>query len=308
MDGYTFARGDASLHVHHWPAADARASCLVIHGIAEHGARYARLATDLVEQGFSVHAPDLRGHGLSAKQGSFGHLADHDGWQEVVADLTALVDKLAGDGLPVVLIGHSMGSFLVQELISTIGDRLQAAVLSGSNGPLSGIDALGPLVTRIARRLSGSRGHSRVIHRMTFAKYNKPFEPGLNEFEWLSRDMDAQQAYIDDPLCGFEATTQTWRDMMVAYQELHTPERLAKIPKDLPLYAFCGDHDLVSDGGRGVERLLVAWQGAGLRNVSYRIYPEGRHEMLNELNWREVHRDLIAWLDEVVPADARESA
>ncbi len=308
MDGTTFSRGDASLHVHRWVPEDARAACLIIHGIAEHGARYARLADELSGHGFAVYAPDLRGHGLSAREGSYGHLADDDGWNAVVGDLEALVAKLRADheGQPLVVIGHSMGSFLAQELMTRV--PLDGVVLSGSNGPLAGVDALGPLVARVARRLSGKRGHSRIIQRMTFEKYNKPFEPGLNEFEWLTRDMDAQQAYIDDPLCGFEATTQTWRDMMVAYQDLHTPERLAAIPDHLPVYVFCGDHDLVSDGGRGVQRLLDAYQGAGLTNVSFRVYPEGRHEMLNELNWREVHRDLIGWLDEVVPSEARESA
>lgn len=291
------------VHVHRWlPDDDVRGVVQIAHGLAEHGARYGPVAEVLTAAGYAVYADDHRGHGrTAASDEDLGFFAEHRGWTKVLDDLRLLNEAVKAEhpGAPAFLLGHSMGSFLAQQFLFTFPGAIDGAVLSGSNGPAGVLADIGAVVARVERLRLGSRGRSKVLHTMSFGAYNKPFEPARTEFDWLSRDPDVVDAYIADPRCGFVATTQLWIDLLGGLRVIAQPEHVDRIPKDLPIHIFSGEVDPVG-GAKGVAALVDLYADAGLTRVSHRVYLDGRHEMMNEVNREEVLGDLVAWLDRTV--------
>ena len=288
------------VHVCRWlPDSAPRAVFQIAHGLAEHAARYGRLAQALTAQGFAVYANDHRGHGQTAPSGDHGFFAESDGWRKCVGDLWTLNRRIAADhpGLPIILLGHSMGSFMAQDFVADHSDAIAGLVLSGSNGPPPAIAALGRMIARIERLRQGARGKSALLQAMMFGEFNKPFKPARTEFDWLSRDPAEVDAYVADPLCGFEFSNQLAVDLLDALGGLLKPERLARIRKGLPVYIFSGSDDPV---GANLKALADAYRLAGLTKVEMRIYPGARHETLNETNRDEVTADLAAWSETAV--------
>jgi alpha-beta hydrolase superfamily lysophospholipase len=290
------------LYVSGWAVDSPKAVVQVLHGMAEYGSRYARLAEALAAAGYTTYAHDHRGHGKSVPDGSPpGHMADNDSWNHIVEDAHGVNREIATrhPGLPIIVFGHSMGSFVLQQLLFEHPGDMVAAALSASNGKPPAIAALGKLIARIERARVGKRHPSPVLQRLTFGGYNKAFAPSRTEFDWLSRDSEEVDKYIADPLLGFAVSTQTWLDMLNALNRIANPSNVTKIPKEMPLYLFAGDRDPVGDSGKGMTRLRDAYQRAGISDVRLKLYPDGRHEMLNEANRQEVMADFIAWCDEV---------
>jgi alpha-beta hydrolase superfamily lysophospholipase len=294
----------APLFVYRWlPDGPAKAVVQVVHGLAEHAARYRRLAAALTAAGYAVYAGDLRGHGRTARSADeLGLFALAEGWRKTLDDIWQINRRAAADrpGLPLVLLGHSMGSFLTQYVMSEHGEALAAVVLSGSNGKPPAIAGVGRLVARLERLRIGPRGHSALLFGLGLAPLNKPFAPARTPFDWLSRDPAEVDAYVADPLCGFNPRVQLWIDLTDALADMATPQRIARIPKHLPIYVVAGTRDPVSANTKGLERLLAAYRAAGLDRVAHRFYADGRHELFNETNREEVTRDLIRWLDGVL--------
>lgn len=284
--------------------AEVRAAMHVAHGMAEHAGRYARFAEALTRAGFVVYANDHRGHGKTASPSELGHLGGAGAWHQCLDDLRALVraEKAAHAGLPFVLMGHSMGSLMVQELLFDLSPELDAAILSGSNGKPTPLAAAGRLVARAERLRVGPRGVSKLLGKLSFEAFNKALAPNRTAFDWLSRDEAEVDLYVDDPLCGFDCTTATWIEILDALGRIASPEKQARIRKDLPLYVITGAEDPANDKGRGVRQLLASYQRAGLVDVTSRFYEGARHELLNETNRDEVTRELVAWLEKKLPA------
>jgi alpha-beta hydrolase superfamily lysophospholipase len=280
------------------PEGRPRAIVQIAHGLSEHSARYARLASALNAAGYGVYAADLRGHGPKAV-GDLGHFADEGGWDKVVGDLWTLNRLIAAEqpGTPIVFLGHSLGSFLGRGFIAEHSDALAGAALSGSNGKPPAIATLGRAIARAERLRLGKRGKSQIIFQMWFGDFNKAFKPARTAFDWLSRDEKEVDAYVADPLCGSPFSTQLAIDVLDALPRVTSPESLAKIRKDMPIYVFSGERDPV---GANIRGLIADLKAAGFTRLTTRIYPGARHETLNELNRDEVTRDLIAWLDGVV--------
>lgn len=294
------------LFVRCWsPDTEPKASLLIAHGLAEHGGRYAWVAERFVAQGYEVWAPDHRGHGQSVPPGGVqGFPGEARGWDAAVEDLVTLGEQLKErvDGRPNLLLAHSMGSFYAQQLLWQVPRLFHAVALSGSNGPPPAIAALGRLVARVERARLGPRGKSALLHRLSFGDFNRPFEPARTPMDWLSRDEASVDAYLADPDCGFVATTEHWVTMLDALGGLLSPRRLERLPKELPLYLVAGSRDPVGNMGRGVERLAERYREAGLRNVTVRLWPEARHEVLNERNREEVLGELLTWCAAVARA------
>ena len=300
---FTLATPDGvSLFVYRWlPDGPPKAVVQIAHGLAEHAARYARLAEALTGAGYAVYADDHRGHGRTAKTpAELGLFAERDGWKKCIGDLWLINRRIAADhpGVPIVLLGHSLGSFMAQYFISEHGDALAAAVLSASNGKPPPIAPIALMLARFERLRLGQRGHSPLMQALFFGAFNKPFAPARTPFDWLSRDPAEVDKYIADPLCGFESTVQLYIDLLEGLRDTAHPGRQARIPKNLPIYIFNGSRDPVGDN---IDQLLSAYRAAGIRQVVHKVYPDARHETLNETNRDEVTRDLIAWLDGVVP-------
>lgn len=301
---FTYRTTDGlDVHVHAWPVDGPRGIVQIAHGMAEHGARYAPLARALNAAGISVFAQDHRGHGKTLRPGGPpGHLADENGWNRAVADLHGINRAIAHrhPEAPIVVLGHSMGSFMVQQLMYQHPGDMVAAVLSGSNGKPPPIAQAGRPVARAERRRLGGRAVSPLLHRLSFEGFNDRFEPARTEFDWLSRDPEQVDAYVADPLCGFAVTTQTWVDLLDGLDALAQPRNLRRIPRDLPVLLFSGSDDPVGDFGDGVDRLLEGYRSVGLVDLTRTLYPGGRHEMLNEVNRAEVQDDLLRFVERVL--------
>jgi alpha-beta hydrolase superfamily lysophospholipase len=288
--------------VHCWePDAGAPKAVLQIaHGMAEHGARYARVAERLTAAGYAVYANDHRGHGRTASTpADLGYFADHDGFRRVVRDMVALSERIAQDrpGLPLFLLGHSMGSLFLRAYLFSDAARLAGVVISGTSGQSSFLAKLGGGLAKMARWRVGPRGRSKLLQLASIGAYNLAFRPNRTACDWLSRDNAEVDKYIADPLCGFELTVQGWIDVYDCLLAIEREEDIARLPKDLPVYVFAGALDPVGgDNARG-RWLIEALRRAGMRDVTTRFYPEARHETLNELNRDEVERDLLGWLD-----------
>ena len=298
------ADNGGELFVYRWlPQRPPRAAVQIAHGLVEHAGRYARLAQALTDAGYAVYANDHRGHGRTTRTSEdLGFFAESDGWRKCVDDLWQLNRRIAADhpGVPIVLIGHSMGSFMAQHFISEHGDALAGVVLSGSGGKPSPLAMAGRMVARIERLRVGARGKSALIQALSFGAFNKRFEPARTPFDWLSRDQAEVDKYAADPLCGFPASVQLWIDMLDALGDVTAAPRQARIPKRLAVYVVAGTRDAVSGNTKSLEQLLAAYRDAGLERVTHHFYPDARHELFNETNREEVTRDMIAWLDGVV--------
>jgi len=276
----------------------------VAHGLAEHGVRYARFAEALTAAGYHVYANDHRGHGKTAQRDEdLGLFAEHGGWRRGIDDLIFHVRRECGahPGLPVVIFGHSMGSFMVQQLIAEHGELFTAAILCGSNGRPDALATAGRAIARVERARLGPRGRSRLLNSLSFDGFNKPFRPNRTAFDWLSRDPAEVDRYVADPRCGFIATNSLFVDLVDALPELSRPALQARIPKNLPVFIVAGAEDPVSRRTAGLQQLLRAYRVAGLTNVSHRFYPGARHEILNETNRDEVTRDIVAWIEANTP-------
>lgn len=302
--------GDGTaLFVRHWHAGQApRAALMIAHGMAEHSARYARLAAALVAEGFAVYALDQRGHGRTAERGMLGHYADAGGWTKVVGDLATLNHHIRRQHphTPILLLGHSMGSYIGQAYLMQHSCSLQGAILSGSNYQPLPVYQAASLITRFERWRLGPTGRSRLIDFLSFGSFNKAFKPNRTAFDWLSRDPAEVDKYVSDPLCGFVCTTQLWCDLMQGLQQITPIENLAQIDSELPLLVIGGACDPVSAGKR-LGDLAGALRSAGLQDVELKIYPEARHELLNESNRDEVTAHLRDWLERALARGRRAS-
>ncbi|MES2821174.1 MAG: alpha/beta hydrolase [Pseudomonadota bacterium] len=296
------ARDAASLHVNHWlPEQPPKAVVMISHGVAEHSERYARLAQSLVAAGYAVYAHDQRGHGRTAERGVLGHYADQDGWNKVVNDLADLNRHIRQQhpDAPIFLLGHSMGSYISQSYLIQHSDSLQGAVLSGSNYQPVALYRAAILLARFERWRQGPTGRSALLEYLSFNSFNKAFTPTRTTHDWLSRDPLEVDKYVEDPLCGFRWTNQLWLDMLGGMQYITPRKHLAHVDNALPLLVIGGARDPISQGKR-LEDLVKALRQSGNRDVQLKIYPDARHELLNESNRDEVMADLVQWLDQAL--------
>lgn len=273
----------------------------IVHGMAEHIERYDHFARFLNEKGFVVVGNDHRGHGKSlAFEGDTGIFAEKDGWDLVVNDVRKVTLQLKDQhrGLPLFLLSHSMGSFIARDYISRWGSDFNGVILSGTgNQPPSMIGILGFLV-KIELFFRGLRHRSSFFNDLSFGSYNKPYGPEApTPFEWLSRDRQQVDLYVNDPLCGYICTTAHYRDLAEGLKRVCSPEIYGKIPKDLPVFLYSGDEDPVGGiKGSLVRQVCENYRKAGLEDLSIQFNPGGRHESLNETNREEVYGIFLDWM------------
>lgn len=282
--------GGVRLATYHWePEGDPRAVVQLVHGMGEHAGRYARVAERLVAEGFAVWAHDTRGHGRTAVERggeqALGRVGA-EGWGEFVADIGRVgsAAREAHPGLPLAVVGHSLGSFATQQWLLGASVDVDAAVLSGT----AAVDLLEPAVDLDAE--------------MDLSAFNGPFEPARTEFDWLTRDEAVVDAYVADPWCGFSIDAAAVRACFEAGRALADPARVAEVRDDLPVYVVVGDADPLNAGLALVTPVVERLEAAGLSDVTLVAHPGARHEVLNETTRAEVLDGLVAWLDRVLPA------
>ena len=296
------ANDRSRLYVNQWmPEGPAKAVVMLSHGMAEHSGRYARLAEALCGAGYGLYALDQRGHGRTADEGTLGLYAETDGWNKVVGDLASLNQHIGQQqpGLPIILLGHSMGSYIAQAYLLHHSASLHGAILSGSNFQPVALYGAARVIARVERLRQGLRGRSALIEFLSFGSFNKAFKPTRTAFDWLSRDPTEVDTYINDPLCGFRCTNQLWIDLLGGLQQISKASNLSQIDPGLPILVMGGECDPVSEGKR-LKSLAHALREAGCQNLQLNIYPQARHEVFNETNRDEVTADVLKWLDQAL--------
>lgn len=287
------------------------ATIQIAHGMGEHRRRYTGLAEALTHQGYAVYASDHRGHGKTQTTDNPGAMGQN-GWRHTLADMNQLAEFASRQhpGKPAILLGHSMGAALAQQYIGLYGDPLSGVVLSGSPGFMPTAQLLlGEFLARIEALRIGADTPSELLQKSLFGKNNEPFTIGgsnsektvlseeeITGYEWLSKDRVEVEAYVNDPNCGFVLTPRSLADMFHGMRKAKSVDAVLAIPRNLPIYLFSGADDPVHNDEAGLNALLSCYRSTGLR-VDYKLYPDGRHEMLNETNRVEVVADLISWLD-----------
>lgn len=296
------ANDRSRLYVNQWlPDGPPKALVMLSHGMAEHSGRYARLAEALCGAGYGVYALDQRGHGRTADEGTLGLYAEKDGWNKVVGDLASLNQHIGQQqpGVPIVLLGHSMGSYIAQAYLLHHSASLHGAILSGSNFQPVALYGAARVIARVERLRQGLRGRSALIEFLSFGSFNKAFKPTRTAFDWLSRDPTEVDTYINDPLCGFRCTNQLWVDLLGGLQQISKASNLSQIDPGLPILVMGGEYDPVSEGKR-LKSLAHALREAGCQNLQLNLYPQARHEVFNETNRDEVTADVLKWLDQAL--------
>lgn len=254
----------------------------ITHGMGEHALRYGHVAQALTDAGYVVYAQDHRGHGANVGSGEPGDLGE-GGWQGLVDDIGLLsaIVRAEHPDVPLILLGHSMGSFAVQQYLLDHSSDVDGVVLTGT----AVIDLLEPALD--------------LDQPLDLAMFNAAFQPARTDYDWLSRDEAVVDAYVADPLCGFGIDPASAKGMFVGARRLADPAQVASLRDSLPVYIAVGEADPVNGGLTLLHPLVNRIKEAGLTDVTVVTYPEGRHEILNETNKDEVIGSLIAWVKRV---------
>ncbi|MBU0488166.1 MAG: lysophospholipase [Bacteroidetes bacterium] len=276
-----------------------KAVCVIVHGMAEHSFRYVRFAEALTEQGFAVYSHDLPGHGRSvAYSGVTGHFADENGWSVCLEILKNFILKVQKEnpGLPLLIIGHSMGSLLVRSLLAVEEIKPAAVVISGTSHPPGILVSFGKMLASHQVRRNGAQYKNKLLNKLSFENFNKRFSRGKTDFDFLSRDEAEVEKYVDDPFCGFHCTAAFYYDLFSGFALIRSHSPLEKLDKTTPVLILSGLNDAVGGFGKQVKKVISQLQHSGFSKVSVKLYPEGRHEMLNETNREEVTQDILEWI------------
>ncbi len=272
----------------------------ICHGMAETALRYERFAGKLCGEGYAVFAYDQRGHGRTARAlENVGYIADGNGMDILVEDLlqaTGIARKEC-PGLPVFLFAHSMGSFVGQRFIQLYGGDLRGVVLSGSNGRQGIMLTLGGIAANAEVKKAGRKTRSPKLTALSFGSFNKAFRPNRTDYDWLSRDNAEVDKYVNDPYCGGIFTAGFFADLIVFLKKIQKPENVRLIPVALPVLLMAGAKDPVSNSGKGVLTLKKTYKDLGVKDLVCTLYPDARHETLNETNREEVMSDVLAWFN-----------
>jgi alpha-beta hydrolase superfamily lysophospholipase len=293
-----------SIHASVWsPPNSASRVIQIFHGLGEHRGRYARFAAQAAARNMAVVAHDHRGHGADAAEP--GYFADENGWSLLSDDGLQVLKsmKTRFPDAPMVLLGHSMGSYIAQYFSMHHGERLDALVLSASTWPDKSKLIPGRIIAKLESWRLGRRGKSTLLNKLGFGDFNRAFQPARTDLDWLSRDPAEVDAYIADPLCGGPYSCGLWLDLMGGLLSIASDDALKKIPASLPMLLTGGAADPVG-GAAGIARLAEHYRATGHDNLDEKIYADGRHEMLNETNREEFVHDLLDWIERQLPVVA----
>lgn len=301
---FTFpsADGKTAIHAVEWlPEGQPRAVLQISHGVAEYILRYAPFAEYLTARGFAVAGHDHLGHGDSVAQGETRlYFGPKGSWDWVVADLYTRRNLLGKrfPGIPCFLLGHSMGSFLARTYLIRYPGTVDGAIIMGTGQMSPATISAGRAIAALEKRKVGECQSTPLVDRLAFGAYNKRFAPTRTGFDWLSLDPGNVDRYIADPLCGGNPSLGLFLEMLGGLRFISRRENLRKMNANTPILFVSGAMDPVGDCGKGVQRAYRSFQRAGARDVSIQLYPELRHEILNEACREDIYRDLYRWLSE----------
>ena len=290
------------IHTLHWfaclPDGDARAAMLIVHGMAEYKERYGKTAADMANAGIACYCYDQLGHGQTrTDESENGFFGQKDGVKNILNDVHAMVGLVKANhpGLKLVLLGHSMGSFIVRYYTTEFAD-IDALVVSGTSGGNPGCGP-GILLCKASAKLHGPKYIDKFIDGIAMGGNSSKFkDEELPEQAWLSRDIEIRKDMREK---SFIFTVTGLKDMFEMLKYVSDKKWYEKYPKKIPVYLFSGSDDPIGDYGVGFMKVVNGLKDAGA-NIQYKLYKDGRHEMLNEINRDEVVADLVRYIESVL--------
>ncbi|TXL64963.1 alpha/beta hydrolase [Cerasibacillus terrae] len=290
-------KDDVPLHVIKWFQKEQKPKAIIqlSHGMVEHIDRYDEFAKFLVSKQIYVYGNDHRGHGETGKnQGLLGYFSGSDGFRKVADDLYEVTKKIKKDypHTPIILLGHSMGSFLARKYIQTYSEELDGVILSGTTYASLIETKLGKVLAAQAR----PKEKAELLNKLIFGTYNKGISKPNTEFDWLSRDTKSVQAYMDDPLCGFVPTGRFFYDLFTGLEMIHDTQLNQHIRRKLPMLFISGDKDPVGKNARNIWKAAQVYHDLNMENIMVTLVHGGRHEILNETNKSEVYSFIFQWI------------
>lgn len=277
----------------------------ISHGVGEHAGRYKSIAKALRKSGFDVYANDHRIHGKSVK--SKYHLGFYDGddyFTDAVEDMHEFskIIKKENPNQKIILFGHSMGSLLSREYVTKYGKDLDGLILSGTANFMNALGNFGLLSAKFISKINGKHRSNELLKNIFFKHFNKKFKPNRTNVDWISSDEKQVDLFEADPLRIEDFSLSVYLDILRGSKKINSHETFENTPKHLPILIFSGDRDPVGEMGKGVKKVAKNYKKAGLTDVTLKLYPGGRHEMLNEKNRKEVQKDILNWLEDRVLA------
>lgn len=291
------------IHGYRWyvPGMEIKGVLQMVHGMQEYIERYEELAEYMALAGYFVIGHDHLGHGGSVSDPSeLGYVGKHGAilWLRDIE----LVRKMAAScapKAPYILLGHSMGSFLVRRYLIYHGKRVDGAVIMGTGQQPWMLVKAGTGLACLLMLRGGSRGHSRLLNHMTCSGFAKRYPDNARTGSWLSRDPQVLVSALQDPKMNFEFTLNAFESLFQTVEEVVDPKRAAKMPKDLPLLVLSGSEDPVGDNGKGVRRFEAMLEQIGMRQVTCTLYPKNRHELIHDLDREQVMKDILDWCGQI---------
>ncbi|MDD3191630.1 MAG: lysophospholipase, partial [Bacilli bacterium] len=263
-----------------------------------HITRYEGFARYMAANNFIVVGYDQRGHGLTLQSmENMGYMSDIDNFEILVSDLFSVSEYVKNKfpELPVFILGHSMGSFVLQRFVQMHGNDINGAIFSGSALNKGLLINVGYFLASLITKCKGRRYRSKLMDNLSLGPFNKPFKPNRTKVDWLSRDEEIVDQYVKDEYCGQLFTVSYFKDLSNGFKTIN--KNFEIIPKNLPMYLFSGAEDPVGGQGKLSKKLYDVYKEAGMMDVEFKLYPGGRHEMLNEINKEDVYQDILKWLN-----------
>lgn len=291
----------SKLHVISWKGNETNSKVIhILHGMAEHCARYDDFARFLVEQGYTVYAHDHRKHGKSIKNNqSIGIMGRNDSFKNIIKDVKIVQDyiKENENNAEIVLLGHSMGSLICRRYLQEYGHYVSKAIIMGTMAARPILLRFGIITGKIIKLFSPSNSRSNFLNNLVVKGFNSFFEPVRTPFDWLSRDKNQVDKYILDELCGYSYSPSFYINMFNEVLISQKKANILKTPK-IPLLFISGDSDPVGFNGIGVKKIYELYSKFGFKdNLSIKLFDDARHEILNEINKEEVYKSIINWIN-----------
>lgn len=301
---FTFLSTDQKTQIHcvEWKpeAGELRGILQITHGMVEYIERYEAFAEFMNDQGYLVVGHDHLGHGESVNSpGDWGFFAEENGSDILVEDMHKLrvMTQEKYTGLPYFMLGHSMGSFLLRKYLCQHGDKLRGAVIMGTGFQPDGVLKSGKGLCTMLAKIHGWHYRSNFIQKMAFAGNDNKFRGEGLKNSWLTKDVEIVKAYSASPKCTFQFTLNGFYNLFDTIWYDNRPENLAKMPKKLPLFFVSGEDDPVGGFGKGVKKVYDTYESIGMKDITWKLYPTDRHEILNELDREQVYHDIFDWIE-----------
>ena len=303
---FTFLSADGRTRVHavKWTPDNGEYGAIlqITHGMVEYIERYLPFAEYLTEKGYMVVGHDHIGHGASVSDTKdWGFFCEKNPSDVLVSDIHQLRTMIQSEneGIPYFILGHSMGSFLLRKYLAFHNENLRGAIIMGTGFIPEGVSKIAMKLTDLAGKIKGIHSSSKLIAGLTFGPSYKSFDlTGADPYNsWLTKDPEIVRKYYADPRCTYKFTINGYRGLFEAVSFSCNPDNVKRIPAKLPIFIVSGKDDPVGDMGDGVMKVYRMFEDGGSLDITYQIYENDRHEILNETDKETVFGDLLAWMN-----------